>query len=385
VVWVEPENGEGVIAELLRQEHELDFLPWAAIMGGLALESKRSEQFHPMLYSIHKTGQWITQNIGQSLAFSEVIAKAAAPDLVEEGPNPDTTVIDYGDPSRQAKVPAGNTLKQIPKNQIDRGILEVVDRVGAKIEKSTLSAALQGGALPSGTAFSTLNLKTQTDLGALKPAQDLAQRTLAEILTLMLLWVNYTDVPLVGYGLNDNPGGDMGVQYETTPDQIDEEDLYISVKLKPDVPTDRMQQANTAMILTQIGYSWERALEDMGVEDPAQEIKQWQFEKIVRDKLEARIQAEAQLIQGQAQLQIQQAQMEMQMQAQGAQNAQMEQQAMAQRMAEQMPQEGMFPGGQGFNPAAGGTPAVMAAPGATREVMQGRDISGNPMASQGEL
>lgn len=383
-VWVCDRSG-GLIAEIVRDEHGLDFIPWAAVMGGSELEYERRHQHHPLLYSVRSSGDWETQNIVLSLAMSEIIAKAAYPELAEEGPNPDNTVIDYGDPAKQAKVPPGNTLRSIPKNPIDRSLLEIQDRMAAKIGRSTVSHVLQGGQIPAGVAFSTLNLVTQTALGALKPAQDLAQRALSEILRLMIMWSIHTKIPLIGYD-DDKKSLEFGRQIALDLDSIDEQDIYIDVELAPDVPTDRMQRANAASLMVQYGYPREYALEDLGVDDPQTAILRWTRERILQEKINARLQAETQLIMSQVQLAAQQAasaqgQVEAQM---AAQMAQMAQQQQAKQMAQEIQRIGPFPGGVGFAPNLGGTPMAQAFPGMTREEVLGMDNAGNPLPSLDE-
>jgi hypothetical protein len=128
------------------------------------------------------------------------------------------------------------------------------------------------------------------------------------------------------------------------------------------------------------------------------------------------IQNRLKLISAKADMQIQQAQMQMQMAMQGqqmqmqqeqqaqamqAQQAQQqgppmpqgqlamaEQQAMARAMAGLPPDEaqammqdfGAAQGGQGFNPAMGGTPPAMLSPGATREMINGQARNGEELA-----
>lgn len=374
VVWctAKDADGEGVLAEIVRVEHELDFFPWVAMDGGTNVEKNGRHKHKALLHSYADAGHWQTQNLALSMAVSEVLSTVAQPRFMEEGPNQDSAEIDYGDPSRIGKAPVGNTVRPLPGRPMDSAAMEVNDRLSNMAQKSTVSQILQGGAFPAGTAFSTLNLATQTALGALKPSQDLAEKALAGVFRLMLLWVLHTEKPLLGYNDNRRQKDDFGAQIEIEPDMIDPEAMYINVDLKPDVPTDRLQRANAASILHQMGYPKEYALQDMGVDDPITAIKMWYMERLLQHRMDLMMETESAQAMGAIQ------------QQQSAEQAMMQQQMEAQMMAEQMP-GGMFPGGQGFNPAMGGTPSVQVMPGGAEEIMQGEDMSGNPMASLGEL
>ncbi|MDH5508645.1 MAG: hypothetical protein OEZ02_15595, partial [Anaerolineae bacterium] len=92
VVWAVPQQGAGALSaplgegeggavQILREKHDLGFLPWVAKVGGTTLEDGGAHQRIPLLYSVYKAGQWDTQNIVETLMTSEVIAYAAAPRL----------------------------------------------------------------------------------------------------------------------------------------------------------------------------------------------------------------------------------------------------------------------------------------------------------------
>ena len=356
-VWCATKNegdGDGDITILSPEAHEMNFIPWVALEGG-----------KPLLYGPSKSGQWMNKNIADTLNYSEVIAHAAFGRFKEEGPNPDTAEVNYKDSSRHIKVPTGNTLTPINPPQIDAAMTEWGDRMGAAMEKSTVSRIISGGDVPAGTAFASLNLLTQTAIGALKPAKRLAEQGLAEMFTIMVLWSIHTKIPLEAYGTDKR--GDLGKDYIIDPDVIDETALYIEVELTPDEPTDKQQKANTATQLVQWGYSKESALEDMGVTNPGKEIERWYFEKLLDNEIN--------LIMQESQLSLQQ-----KFEQAAAQMAMAQQQAQAQAEAAQQQQMGSIPGAEGFNPAGGGQPAQMAAPGATFEGQTGMDRTGNEIA-----
>jgi hypothetical protein len=387
-VWVTADTAATNAAEigtiLKPTAHELDFLPWVALMGGTDLEHLEHYKYHPMLFPLYFSQSWETLNVTRSLVVSEAISRAASPMFSDEGPNQMEADVNYGDPLKIAKPAPGNTLKALPPAPIDQGLQQIADMISSDVQRSTISRILMGGDIPSGTAYSTLNLATQTAVGALKPAKELAEKALAEMFKIMLAWVVHTNVPLLAYG-NVEKSTSYGENMVIQPDEIDLSALYIDVELSPDVPTDRLQRANAASIMVQYGYPREYALEDLGVDDPQQAIRQWYFERYVQQKFDLETQREQQEVQLEGQAQ----QMQIQMQAQQAQMQMQQQQQMAQQPPMQqggMPPEGMSPEGmppepgqgQGYNPAMGGTPAVMSMPPdqALREMVRQQTFGG---------
>ncbi|MHA2264646.1 MAG: hypothetical protein ACXAEN_19815 [Candidatus Thorarchaeota archaeon] len=357
VVWTQNKQG-GDEVEIMREEHNLPFLPWVARVGGDIMERKQEHRRRPLLYPIVNSGMWETQNIVKSIRVSEVIRNFGYPQTKEEGPMPidgRSTEINTGtDAGLTVDVTPGNTLTALPQPQMDPALREVDDMIQSATSKSTVANILQGGDVAPGTAFATLNLATQTAVGALKPGKELAEHALADIYELFLLWAHYTKSDIIGYGKGKE---DKGQQYTIKWSEIDPEKIYLSVDLKPDVPLDRQQRANTAMMMVQAGiYSKERAMQDMGITDPETVMKEVTFD---------------QLFQAQIANIIQRQQLDAQMEAQ--------QQAQEQQLAMETMQNQMAgaPGGNGFNPALGGEPPAEAAPGATFEGVTGEDRQGN--------
>jgi len=372
------------------EPHGLPFLPWVCQMGGSTLESDPVHQYQPILYAVWTTGAWDIQNITETLMVSEVIARSGSPRFVEEGPNPQQGEVDYMSPERQAKMPAGNTLRELNPQQIDQALEKVQALQAAKIDKATVSRVLQGGDLPSGLAFATLNLATQNAVGVLKPAKDLAEKAIAEIFVLMLLWTAHTDQPLLGYSTDKKTAGEQMV---IQPDEIDPEAIYIEVEMHPDAPTDRAQRVNTAaMAVKELMLPLEEALEQIGVTDPQVAMQTRIKEMMLQHMVDMQFMREEQEIQFEFQMKMQEAQMQMQM---AMQQAQMEMQGAMQGGMPgmgtppgvggpgmpNMPTGGIQagpngPGGFGVAPPMGGQPPSTFAPNETREMVNGEDITG---------
>ena len=375
--WCTPEdnlgelNGDDIVI-LAPVEHDLPFLPWIALMGGSTLEEQEEHKYHPLLYTVHRTGDWNTQNVVKSLYVSEVIRLSGSPRWVEQGIGEEPTIVDAGGEATVIKVSPTNTLTPAPPPQIDRALVEVDERMAEKTERSTVSRSLLSGAAPSGIAFETYNTMIQSALGALHPAKSLSEQAMAEIFTLMMLWAEYTKNDLTAYSTDKRNAA--GKRFEILADEIDPESIYIEVELNTDEPTDRQQRANTATQIIQWGYPKLYALEDMGITDPQSAYKMWWFEKLQEHELNLLMQKDVMMmqtgIQQQAQMQAQAMQMQMQ-------------QAMMQQQQPQgpPPQEGPVPGGEGFNPAMGGQSPVTVNPTETyRENVTGQTRGGNPIA-----
>jgi hypothetical protein len=364
--FVMPEGSTAGRWHIDHGSNPMTFLNWSC-KGGSELETDPTHKFQPLLYPVYATGAWEIKNIIQTLGVSEVIAHTGSPRFVEEGKNPQQAEVDFGRPERIAKMPAGNILKPLEPPGVDNALAGVEAMVNAQLDKEMVSAVLQGGDLPAGTAFATLNLITQTAIGVLNPAKDLAQKVLADVCVQMLQWCEFTDKPLYGYVTD---GENRGQGLVVNPDEIDPKSLYLDVDLHPDGPADKAQKVATAGIMVEkLGYSQESALDEVGVEDPAQEIEKGLYEQMVQHELTMELEREMLEMQNEVELDRLEAELEMQMvaQQQAQQAAQQAQQTEGGPAGEP---PGPPPGGdpfggapaEGMNPAEGEMPPAMFAP-----------------------
>jgi hypothetical protein len=347
----EPAGGDAPAVEILREEHGLGFLPWAAKLGGTTLEESGGQQRIPLLYSVYQAGQWDTQNIVETLMTSEVIAYAAAPRLKVEGPS-DSVEVDYGEPGRPVYVPPGHALSAMTPPGMDQGLALIAQRVADRIGKSTVPRVLQTGDFPAGTAFATLNLATQSGIKALAPYKELAEEALAEIFTLMLNWVQHSGVALQGY---DRAPARRGEAANLNPADFDLSNVVIDVELTADVPTDRMARINAAsMAVRDLGYSRERALEQIGETDAKEVMRQAEQEQLAAVELEIEKQRKLAL----AKVEIEGLVANEKEKGEGRKEKE-KQKTGESETGDSREEEG---NGQGMNPALGGSPAVMANP-----------------------
>jgi len=167
---------------------------------------------------------------------------------------------------------------------------------------------------------------------------------------------------------------DGSKKYVIDSESIDPDSIQLHVELKTDVPIDRLARINAAAQLAGSGvpYSYKQILKDLGDSDPEGMYREWTKEQFDRADISGRLE----FIQAKQSGQIQQMAQQMAQQMMEQQMQQMQQQAQQQQQQGpgQNPEnvlntrgvEGIE--GQGFNPAAGGTPPAMAAEGgANRE------------------
>ena len=217
-------------------------------------------------------------------------------------------------------------------------------------------------------AFAAYNLQVQVALAGLGGIKNLAERYEEELSTTMLMIAHYTGESIVGY---DDP------EWTIDSEEINPDKIYLSVELNVDVPVDRVQRITAASTLAQnFNYPTERIIEFLGDTDPQGAMKMWTKEQMklaylrgVLQKVEAvgsgELQKMAEMLE-QAMAALEQAQQASQVEGPG-----------------RTPQgpgglEGI--GGQQNNPAVGGTPPAVQAPGATRETQTGTTQGGTPIA-----
>ena len=325
----EPRGSEEAGAvEILREQHGLGFLPWAAKVGGTTLAEGAGQQRIPLLYSLYTSGQWETQNIVETLLASEVISYAAAPRLKVEGPS-DGVEVDYGEPGRPACVPPGHSLSPMAPPGMDQGLAAIAQRVAERIAKSTVPRVLQTGEIPAGAAFATLNLATQSGVKSLAPYKELAEDALAEVFTLMLNWLQRSGLPLEARDGRRGRGQRLSIA------AAELADLVVDVELTADVPSDRLARINAAsMAVRDLGYSRERALEQIGETDAREVMRQAEAEQLQAVDLEIEKQRRLALASAKT----------------------------ADALEKRESAASSAGSGQGFNPAAGGTPPVVANP-----------------------
>lgn len=371
-----------IIAPNTKQaRNDLGFIPWFHGVGGSGIESAEEYRRKPLLNNIIRSGAWHNQMLFGSLMFSLAMSRAAQPVSTSLTPTGEGIEIDMTEPMGDASRRPGEEYTRLPPAGIDPVVKEMFDRLSAWINTSSGTKVLQTLDYPQGSAFATVNAIIQAAVSVLDPFKQLAEQGIADSYRLKVAWLKYKKADLTFYDTNDAKSPTYGspstISWESLPNQ---EDLYMSVELKPSIPTDEMQRINAAtMMARDLNFPNARLLEMLDVTDPQQATEEWRQEQ----KDNATLQNEIQNLQ--LENQLQQEQIKMQFQQQMSQQAQPQQgQPQPGQVQGQQPANNVASApfdsaqGQGNNAAAGGTPTNAAAPTMGRE-----QITGNPKEMRG--
>ncbi len=376
VVWFETGEDGAPAIEIIRDEWPYPFLPWACRFGGTSLEVNQGDQRRPLLYDAYKGKLYEVMNRVRSLRYSEMLRFSTTPRKwikTAGGKNPE---VDASRGDLFLTLDTEDEIGDLAPAQADPATSLLHGELRNDHERSTLSSLLLGGDIPSGAAFASINLVTHSAMAVLKPYRFLAQAALADIVEIMLLWIHYSGKDAVGYGLGEK---DKGVEYLIAASDVDPKNLYISVELATDLPTDRQARAATAGLLLDRGMIDRRqGMEDVGITDVSAMEERVVHEQLGDNKMAIYLQNEQMQASEQMRQQI------IQEFLQEMQQQQAQQQAQQQGPGPEQPQPGGPPGlpveGQEFNPAAGGATPQEFFPGATFEGQTGTTRSGEDIA-----
>ena len=359
-------SGNGI--KIMEEENKLGFIPYAIRRWGNSLTADTDKRVMPLLQSVYDSGQWDMLNVFESLDASLAIKRAAQPQFAAETPPGQDIEIDATEPIGVAKLPAGTrNFTPLPGQSVDQRLSMQKNEFQNKIWQSSVNKILQTLDFASGTPQSSVNQLLSQATAALSPYKLLGEKTMAELAHQMLCWLKYyskeySDSGISLYGQYDNKS-QAGKEIRIKADEIDPDALQIEVILTADMPVDRLQVINGAVLLKQNFRIPEADLiEDLGYGDPNELAKRRDLE----DYKQTYITADLQRIQMAPQLEMAQKQMEMQAGIQQQQQEQAMQQEMAAREQEAAmagAQQNASPaqdqmGGLMNNPAMGGNPPV---------------------------
>ena len=343
--WLKDKNGE-----------QVPFLPWICVSGG--------EQRRPLLFAVKESGLWETTNILKTIVLSKAVATAAAPEHLFIGPGSEDMAINYTIPGGSISLPtkALHGYEKLPESRLDPQLTEGVDRSEADMARASVSEVLVTAQPISGEqAYASYNLQVQQALASIGNIKELGERFFEQLNETMLLIAHFT-----GESIESYMGGSK--KYIIDSEDIDPDSIQLHVELKTDVPIDRLARINAASQLagSDIPYSFKQILKDLGDSDPEGTYREWTKEQFDKADIAGRLE----FIQAQQSGKIMELAQQM---AQQIHEQMMQQQAEAQKAAQE--QQNQNPEnvlntrgvdnieGQGFNPAAGGTPPAMAAEG----------------------
>lgn len=425
VVWLEFSKDAAEIEEknvIIREPHNLPFIPWVCRAGGSAIDKKPEYQRRPLLTSIFQSKSWTTQAIVESLIVTEAIKTGAAPLTTSKTVNGKSPKIDYTIMGGNIPVGVQESVTPFPKPQIDERLHAIADRIDERMGSSTVPKVLSNPSFSAKAAFAAVNAILHAASNVLDPGRKLSEDALADIFSLELQWLIFKRKPLYAYDFQNKKSDTYGNQIMVDPQEIEPGDIYITVNLTANLPLDKVGEINAvSMLKKEFGISKERALEMLDFTDAESLVEEGVEDALSDAEIQKAIgviaaegQAAAKEIMDTQALGTQQKQMDMQSQQQQAQMAQQQQmqQQQPQPGQEQMP-PGQDPGqmamvqqqqqaqsqagspdqsasllasitqnmqGQGFNPAQGGSSPSGSQPGAlTREKKKRKTQGGAPI------
>jgi hypothetical protein len=260
-VWVDL-GGKRI--EIERGKWPWPFLGWVARIGGTSLEEKQFQR-KPLLANMYHFDLYDDINRVRTLRFSDMIRTASEPRDVFESDTRTSPDVDASSGDLYTRIRTEESLTPRPGRVPDPSMSTLYAELRSDIQKSTLSEMLLGADVPTGAAFASINLVTESALKVLRSPQALAQYSLGDILETMLLFIHYDDSEVTSYGTGKNDRGDV---YLIDGSEIDPKNLYISVKLEADLPTDYQARTVTARAQIDAGInSRVNAMEDIGIKN----------------------------------------------------------------------------------------------------------------------
>jgi len=266
------------------------FIPWVYEWGGSAIELEPEWQRQPLLWPVARTRANIAATIIDSLRVSKAIAEFGSPVHTLEGPDPDSISFTQNEPGAEVRVPEGHKYTKNAPNDIDPQLEVMSAALNQEMEAATISGVLITAETRPNETFSGYSMRVQTALGQLMPYKIVAERAMARAYSIFFDWARTSKTNIKGIvavGVNPRSARKMQViDYRQIP-----EALLLTVEARNDVPTDRLQKINGAiMIAKQLRASPVRVLEELGEEDPEGSMREYAKYELRFAKLQGRVQ-----------------------------------------------------------------------------------------------
>src|SRR3990167_9552045 len=262
-------SGNGI--KVLEEDNKLGFIPYAIRRWGNSLSVEADKRVMPLLQSIWDSGQWDMLNLLESLDASLTMKRASQPQWAGEFPPGQEPHIDNTEPSGTLDLPAGTrNFTPLPAQNVDQRLSQEKAQFKSGIWQSSVSKILQTLEFPSGTAYSSVNQLLSQATSSLAPYRILGENAISEIAHQMLCWIKYYGKE---YGKADLYGqydskSRAGEEVRISSDTLDPDALQIEVKLTADMPIDKLQLINGAVLMKN-NFSIPEAelIEDLGYGD----------------------------------------------------------------------------------------------------------------------
>jgi hypothetical protein len=266
------------------------YLNWVAVTAGTELELALADRVQPLLMTLAKSENWLTDNLLRSLKVSEAISEHAQPKVKVMGPNPKAVKDTWGRPGGRWEVPSLHDVQPMPRVGVDQTISDLLNQFAAEMESTTISRVLMNAETLAGETYSGFNMRVQTALGKLTPHRISAESFEAEFARTMMLQAHYGGFEIKGW-IKEGTREAEGHWDVIKPEEIDPKRIYLSVRMRADVPTDRQQQVNTALMMAKgLPVGATTVLEELGYDDPEGVMDDFEKDQIRMAIMQARLQ-----------------------------------------------------------------------------------------------
>ncbi len=339
---------------ILETENKIGFIPFAVSTG----------DSDPLLHSMHIAGSWENQNLIDTIVDSSVLRRAFFPLLQHSSPTGKDLDINYDGTQDVVELQMGEQVGTLVPPPIDTGLQQLAQLNAGRMGQTAGIRNLGLQDIAGNVQFSTVQAQIQLQLTSLQPYKRTAEKALAQAGIIAFRWVDVTDTTEVAYRTKSKSDElARGQEIAVNRDEFDPDVMQVTCELMSAAPTDRQSLVNMFATLKQSGaqIAWSELLERLQLGNPEILKQGWLKEQMENLALsQYGKQKDAAL-----QLQMSQAQQQMQMEAMQAQQPPMPPEQSG-AMANPNTQDPMMQGGQMNNPAAGGMPPMMEAPGMTR-------------------
>lgn len=224
--------------------HGLGFMPVVSqVTDGSYLFDKPELQRFPFLYSMWKSGLWKRENLTLTAIFTLVQTLAVSPQNVLITPEDNRTlVIDRSVPGGVIQLKPGEDLKPLLEKIFDPSLVQALTMAQQINEQSTISRVTLGGQPNTAMPYSSVSLLAASGRVPLVPTIDMGGLAIADMVKIALRWIKADKKSTTAY----LKAKTIEIKPADIPDRI-----VLHCTLEPDIPTDKLQQANIVKALTE--------------------------------------------------------------------------------------------------------------------------------------
>lgn len=262
-IWIVKNNGSTSVnrnpsggIDLVLEGRNVPFMPWVIV-----------DNKEPILKTLLDSGLYENLNSLRTMQFSKAVDQAAHPEYWIA--TPDGTLrgvsIDNQNPNQPLVTNQNTQVNQLRPPMLDPQLAQLESMAESEAFRTTVAQILASVEKYASTQnFSVVNAMISAAMAQLALSQMAAERAEEQAIYKQFEWVEYTDIPIVGY--SDGKGSkDKGAEMAIRPKDFDLEYLYITVKLNPNTITDKQMDINNAINkVDRLGLSREVALDEIG-------------------------------------------------------------------------------------------------------------------------